>query len=97
MPVCSFCKQPYEFPKGTTVIQKDGNIRFFCSSKCRKNSEMGRDNKKVGWIRKSEIVKEEKTKKIAQRDARLELEKEKKIAEKAKKAASKAKKAAKKK
>jgi len=58
---------------------------------------MGRDNKKVGWIRKSEIVKEEKTKKIAQRDARLELEKEKKIAEKAKKAASKAKKAAKKK
>jgi len=52
MPKCSFCKQNYEFPKGTTVVQKDGNARYFCSSKCRKNSEMGRDNRKVKWVKK---------------------------------------------
>lgn len=63
MPVCSFCKQSYEFPKGVTLVKKDGNIRFYCSSKCRKNSEIGRDNKKVKWIKKSEIVKQEKAKK----------------------------------
>ena len=65
MPVCTFCKQPYEFPRGTTVVQKDGNVKFYCSSKCRKNNEMKRDNKKVKWIRKSDIVKQEKAKKEA--------------------------------
>jgi len=62
MPVCSFCKNGYEFPKGTTVVQKDGSVRYYCSSKCRKNMEMGRLNKKVKWIRKSDVVKAEKAK-----------------------------------
>lgn len=57
MPVCSFCKEHYEFPKGISVVQKDGNVKYFCSSKCRKNFEMGRDNKKVKWIRKSQTMK----------------------------------------
>ena len=52
MPKCSFCKQMYEFPKGTSVVQRDGNVRYYCSSKCRKNMEMGRDNRKVRWVRK---------------------------------------------
>lgn len=64
MPRCSFCKEQYEFPKGTTVVQKDGNPKHFCSKKCRRGDEMGRDNRKVNWIRKkkeetSEIVTEE--------------------------------------
>ena len=52
MPKCTFCKQDYEFPKGTTVVQKDGTPFHFCSSKCKKNKEMGRDNRKVKWIKK---------------------------------------------
>jgi len=52
MPVCSFCKQNYEFPRGVTVVKKDGNPAYYCSSKCRKNSQMGRDNRKVSWVRK---------------------------------------------
>ena len=62
MPVCSFCKKPYEFPKGTTVVQKDSSVRYYCSSKCRKNMEMGRLNKKVKWIQKSDVIKAEKAK-----------------------------------
>ena len=57
MPACSFCKKQYELPKGTTVVQKDGNPRHYCSSKCRKNSEMGRDNRKVKWIKKEKKAK----------------------------------------
>jgi large subunit ribosomal protein L24e len=57
MPQCSFCKTSYEFPKGTTVIQKDGTPKYFCTSKCRKNSEMGRDNRKVKWVRKEKKQK----------------------------------------
>lgn len=43
----------YDFPRGVTVVQKEGTPRHYCSSKCRKNSEMGRDNKKVKWIVKN--------------------------------------------
>lgn len=62
MPVCTFCKNAYKFPKGTTVVQKDASVRHYCSSKCRKNMEMGRLTKKVKWIRKSDVVKAEKAK-----------------------------------
>ena len=62
MPVCTFCKHSYNFPKGTTVVQKDSSVRHYCSSKCRKNMEMGRLNKKVKWIRKGDIAKAEKAK-----------------------------------
>ncbi len=62
MPVCSFCKSSYEFPKGTSVVQKDGNVRYYCSSKCRKNSEMGRDNRKVKWVKKKKVETEKPSK-----------------------------------
>lgn len=68
MPVCSFCKNAYEFPKGTTVVQKDGSVRYYCCSKCRKNMEMGRLSKKVKWIRKSDVVKAEKAKYAAKKN-----------------------------
>ena len=75
MPVCSFCKNAYEFPRGTTVVQKDSSVRYFCSSKCRKNMEMGRLNKKVKWVRKSDVVKVEKEKREAAYRARQEASK----------------------
>jgi large subunit ribosomal protein L24e len=78
MPVCTFCKNNYEFPKGTTVVQKDSSVRYFCSSKCRKNMEMGRLNKKVKWIRKSDVVKDEKAKKDAAYKLRMEAAKDSK-------------------
>ena len=72
MPVCSFCKKAYEFPRGTTVVQKDASVRYYCSSKCRKNSEMGRLTKKVKWVQKSDVVKAEKAKREADWKARQE-------------------------
>ena len=62
MPVCSFCKNTYKFPRGITVIQKDGSVRYYCSSKCRKNAEMGRFSKKVKWVKKSGVVKDSRKK-----------------------------------
>jgi|TARA_Y100000310_G_scaffold240848_1_gene244744 large subunit ribosomal protein L24e len=60
MPTCSFCKEDYDFPKGISVVQNSGDVRYYCSSKCRKNSEMGRDNRKVKWIRKVKGGKDKK-------------------------------------
>ena len=50
MPKCSYCGEDYEFPKGLTFVMKDGTVRHFCSSKCRKNFDMKR--RKVRWISK---------------------------------------------
>jgi len=57
---CTFCGK--EFPPGTGImyVRNDGSTLWFCSSKCRKNAELGRDNRKVKWIKK---VKREKEKK----------------------------------
>ena len=66
MPKCSFCKQQYEFPKGTTVVQKDGTPRHYCCSKCRKNAERRQHLKKrrrVKWVDKHPTQKSEKDKK----------------------------------
>jgi len=57
MPRCSFCKKNYEFPRGLSLILNDGNILYFCSSKCKKNQlKLKRDNKKVNWIRKDKSL-----------------------------------------
>ena len=48
MPKCVYCHKQYEFPKGLTLIGKDGSINYLCSAKCRKNMEMGR--RKVRWL-----------------------------------------------
>jgi len=53
MPRCSFCKTNYEFPRGVTVVQRDGTPKHFCSKKCRRSLEMGRDNKKAKWVVKN--------------------------------------------
>jgi len=50
MPKCVYCGKDYEFPKGLTLIGKDGSVKYLCSSKCRKNMKMKR--RKVRWISK---------------------------------------------
>lgn len=92
MPACSFCKKNYNFPKGMTVVQKDSSVRYYCSSKCRKNSEMGRLNKKVKWIVKSDLVKEENKKRQEAYEARQEVLAKEKAEKTAKKSAKKSKK-----
>jgi large subunit ribosomal protein L24e len=51
MPKCSYCGRNYEFPKGLSLVLKDGVVKFLCSSKCKKNFHMGR--RKVRWVSKS--------------------------------------------
>ncbi len=58
MPRCSFCKSMYDFPRGTTVVQKDATPRYFCCKKCRRAFEMGRDNRKAKWVTKNPEAQE---------------------------------------
>lgn len=66
---CVFCGKDEYFMKGLNLINNDGSVSYFCSSKCRKNAlKLGRDRKNVKWTeaykvkRTKEIVAEEKVK-----------------------------------
>ena len=54
MPKCSFCGVEYKNPRGMTFVKTDGNIKYLCSSKCRKNLLLGRVPKKTSWVRKKD-------------------------------------------
>ena len=66
------------------TIQKDGTVRYYCSSKCRKNFEMGRKNKKVKWVRKMKHAEEEVIAEIKEESESKETKTEKKAEEKKK-------------
>jgi large subunit ribosomal protein L24e len=53
MPTCSFCKARFKEPRGLTIFTFDGRSIHYCSSKCRRNAKLGRDSRKVNWVRKS--------------------------------------------
>ena len=69
MPKCVYCGRDYEFPKGLTLVGKDGKINYLCSSKCRKNMKMKR--RKVRWILKK---KKEPVKKVEEKQSEKPVE-----------------------
>jgi len=49
---CSFCGCEIERGTGTTYVQKDGSLLFFCSKKCEKNMlKLRRNPARVRWTR----------------------------------------------
>jgi ribosomal protein L24E len=70
--ICSFCRKNFEAPRGVTIVQKDGTPRHYCSGKCRKSSQMGRDSRKLMWVRK---MPENKTEMIKREEKKLERKK----------------------
>lgn len=50
MTKCTFCGREEKPFKGVHLIRNTGNVSFFCSSKCRKNSEkLKRDKRVLKW------------------------------------------------
>ncbi len=63
MPKCSYCKNNYEPPRGLTFVLPNGELLYFCSSKCRKNHKLGRKGEKLAWIKKKKVGGQEVVKK----------------------------------
>jgi ribosomal protein L24E len=52
MPKCTYCGKTYPEHKGLILVDSvTGNIRYYCSSKCRKNAL--RHRKKRKWAKSS--------------------------------------------
>jgi ribosomal protein L24E len=60
MPKCSYCGQNYEFPRGLTLVDLVGRIRYYCSSKCRKYAAMNRKKGKWAIVKKETKVEVKK-------------------------------------
>ncbi len=51
MAKCSFCAKQIEQGRGTIFVLPD-KVLNFCSSKCMKNWKLGRQAKKLAWVKK---------------------------------------------
>jgi len=70
MPKCVYCGKIYGFPRGLTLVTKEGNVKYLCSAKCRKNMAMKR--RKVNWIRKSIKSKEDGKQEVSHSSVKAE-------------------------
>jgi large subunit ribosomal protein L24e len=52
MAKCSFCGKQIIQGRGLILVQNSGKILNICSSKCRKNINLGRDSGKLKWTEK---------------------------------------------
>ena len=48
MQVCKFCGKPLPKGKGFMFVKRDGEVLYFCSSKCYRNYTI-RNPRKVKW------------------------------------------------
>ena len=64
MAKCNFCNKIVKQGRGMISIASDGRVINFCSGKCEKNFKLGRDPRKVNWVRKQK-KKKEKSKEVA--------------------------------
>lgn len=46
---CSYCQCEITPGAGKMLVMKDGKIFYFCSTKCEKNRNMGRNPKNLKW------------------------------------------------
>jgi len=58
MPKCTFCGKVYPVMKGLSLARNSGEVDYYCSSKCRKNAQLGRKPEKLAWVRKGKESKE---------------------------------------
>jgi large subunit ribosomal protein L24e len=46
---CDFCGADIEPGTGTMFVSRDGTTTHFCSSKCEKNADLGREARDLEW------------------------------------------------
>ncbi len=51
---CDFCESDIEPGTGTVFVRTDGTTIDFCSSKCEKNADLGRESRDLEWAGREE-------------------------------------------
>lgn len=75
MPKCSFCGTEKKAFEGIHLIKNSGVIDYYCSRKCRINSQkLHRDKRRVRWTEAYRITKEKEIAKEAEESASEKVE-----------------------
>lgn len=73
---CVFCGKEENSFKGMHIMRNEGSVSYFCSSKCRRNSDnLKRDRRKIRWTEAFHITRD---KARVREEARKKKESEKK-------------------
>ncbi|MFB6109691.1 MAG: 50S ribosomal protein L24e [Halodesulfurarchaeum sp.] len=51
---CDYCGDEIERGTGTMYVKVNGETMYFCSSKCEKNADMGRESRDLEWTDQGE-------------------------------------------
>ncbi|MBI1978542.1 MAG: 50S ribosomal protein L24e [Candidatus Aenigmarchaeota archaeon] len=54
---CSFCGSDIAKGTGKMFVKNTGEIFYFDKSKCENNFSMGRDKKKIKWVKREKKIK----------------------------------------
>ncbi|MFB6302088.1 MAG: 50S ribosomal protein L24e [Haloferacaceae archaeon] len=46
---CDYCESNIEPGTGTMFVRVDGTVIHYCSSKCEKNADLGREARDLEW------------------------------------------------
>ncbi|MFB6281448.1 MAG: 50S ribosomal protein L24e [Haloferacaceae archaeon] len=46
---CDYCESAIEPGTGTMFVRADGTVIHYCSSKCEKNADLGREARDLEW------------------------------------------------
>ncbi len=47
---CDYCSSDIEPGTGTMFVTIDGTVLHYCSSKCEKNADLGRESRDLTWV-----------------------------------------------
>ncbi|MFH1802475.1 MAG: 50S ribosomal protein L24e [archaeon] len=73
---CVFCGKEQHHSTGVHLIKNTGTVNYFCSSKCRKNSEkLKRDKRKIRWTEAFHITREKARTREAEAKEKAKAEK----------------------
>lgn len=74
---CSFCGREENSFIGIHLIRNIGVVSYFCSGKCRKNSEkLRRDKRKLKWTEAFHITREKARAKAVEQKEKSSVQKE---------------------
>ena len=76
---CTFCGKDEKPYKGVHLIKNDGEVSYFCGSKCNVNAvKLGRDKRKIRWTEAFHFTREKaavRAKGLAEKEKELKASK----------------------
>lgn len=80
MAKCFFCGKEQDDFRGIFLMKNDGNVNYFCSSKCIKNhGKLKRDKRKVKWTEAFHKARDKRLTKEVERVEKVRAKKAEKV------------------